>query len=305
MIRFRKITVEWEFAEVKKICRTCGEAYVYYAYRGGDVYHSCMECEKCQERLWYYPEEDSVLDKYFGEQGKRGLAGLQKMAREIETLASPCSCGGFYRHIDVSEAGVPKNCLHCRAPEDRKDELFPIDRGIETISPDRKKRPVTVLDFYDDSLPDFSNSSPEELRDALKNPDPVHKRRALMAILKLKGPFPYPDDLLHLASETTDSATQRLCVETLGKKGNVSAIPYMIGLLNGKKHEPRASAEHALLMITSQLIPKEFEGFIRLKHPEGKAPSTPDEWKRWWQEHKDTVKIRDYPPHIKERMGMA
>lgn len=148
MIRFNKTEAEWDFAEQKKTCRSCGKEYAYYVYRGGSVYHSCIECEKCQNRLWYYPEEDLVLDKYFGDQNKRDF---RRMKETIESLASPCSCGGNYRHANVSTIGIPKDCPYCSTPQDQKEHVAIDCTQIEVKPSILRKFPVTVLRFYDDT----------------------------------------------------------------------------------------------------------------------------------------------------------
>ena len=280
MIRFRKREVEWDFAEIKKTCRSCGKEYTYYVYHGGSVYHCCLECAKCHQLLWYYPEDDSVLDRYFGDPStgrskEQRIRIIKSVEEKMEALVSPCSCGGNYYHVNAWEAGVPKTCPHCGAPQEEKKEHVVIDcTKLEVKPPILKKFPVTVLEFYDDAFPDFSKASQKQLLEALQESDPTYVRHALGTIYRSRQPFPHQDELIRLLRRSTDRGVRCLCVELLGKQGDVSVIPLLIDMLNDKDHLVHATVQSSLLWITSQVAPRELSKFADWRQSQEKGPST-------------------------------
>lgn len=147
MIRFQRRTAQFDFSPGKRACPVCKTEYTFYkdtADCGRGV--ATMECEKCHELVWYFPEDDLVLKKHFG--FPHGLPHSEILAKmrdrdeRIETIVSPCPCGGNYRHVSHRDYGFPRYCPKCEAPQ-----MIPeFKRGPP--EPWRDERvPISLLEF--------------------------------------------------------------------------------------------------------------------------------------------------------------
>lgn len=150
VISFKRRVAELGFSPGKRVCPACKTEYPFYkgtADVGPEL--ASMECEKCRELVWYYPENDLTLDRHFGFSphglpSSEILAKLRAMNGKIETIVSPCPCGGNYRHIDHREYGFPRYCPKCEAPQ-----MIPEFRK-EPPEPWRDERiPINLLEFYE------------------------------------------------------------------------------------------------------------------------------------------------------------
>lgn len=150
MIRSRRRTAQFDFSPGKRACPVCKTEYPFYkdtADVGPEL--ATMECEKCRELVWYYPESDLVLRKHFGFSPhglprSEILAKMRVMDERVEAIVSPCPCGGNYRHVKHREYGFPRYCPKCGAPqmipEFRKEPPEPwVDERVA----------VNLLEFYE------------------------------------------------------------------------------------------------------------------------------------------------------------
>ena len=150
VIRFKRRVAELGFSPGKRVCPTCKTEYTFYKSTvdvGPEL--AAMECEKCRELVWYYPETDLVLKKHFGF-SPHGLprseisAKMRAMDERVEAIVSPCPCGGNYRHVRHGEYGFPRYCPKCGAPQ-----MIPEFRK-EPPEPWKSERAsVTLLEFYE------------------------------------------------------------------------------------------------------------------------------------------------------------
>ncbi len=214
-------------------------------------------------------------------------------------MLGPCDCGGEWHDPDFgySSLGISR-CPFCLADEPQIEKVAPAEyfRDHRIVHLSLNYAQIAVGDQPESELG-------EKLVSALQSRDPFRRAYAAMALFQYRGSLPI-NECVRLMQEPIDPFVRFCCIDIIAKRGDVAAIPVLIELLSDSNASLRERVRFELLKMTSQLTPYEFPGSVGLMKSEAATPSTIDEWRRWWQEHQNSVKLRDYPASLKEKMGL-
>lgn len=235
----------------------------------------------------------------YGEKWYLQLKPRTDFRRQESQLLGPCDCGGEWHDPDFgySSLGIAR-CPFCLADEPQIEKATPEDyfKDHRIVHLSLNYAQIAVGDQPESELG-------EKLVSALQSRDPFRRDYAAMALFQYRDSLPL-DECVRLVQEPIDPFVRLCCVDIISKRGDASVVPVLIELLSDSSVSLREGVRFELLKMTSQLTPYEFPGTVGLMRSKAVTPSTIDEWRRWWQEHRDSVKLRDYPASLKQKMGL-
>lgn len=235
----------------------------------------------------------------YGEKWYLQLKPRTDFRREESQLLGPCDCGGEWHDPDLgySFSGI-KRCPFCLADGLQSEEVAPADyfKDHRIVHLSLNYAQIAVGDQPESELG-------QRLVSALQGQDSLRRDYAAMALFQYRGSLPL-DECVRLVQEPIDLFVRLCCIDIIAKRGGASTVPVLIELLSDPNVSIRESIKFELLKMTSQLTPYEFPATIGLMRSKTLALSTLEEWREWWREHRDSVKLRDYPASLKEKMGL-